>query len=583
MAIQKAGREGKGKTEDMRGVVDSLVRRRRKGGEAKLMRVQAHIGIAGNEKADEQAKKGTKQKGREVAIRSGLASLFLPITVGVAPVAEKTGEREFTRSYVDDFHSVISDKSLVALKRKIREHRRALRRDAEEEGFEMDGDKEETLVVGVKGPTYRLVGLRVDWELKFDEHFSNRLNLGKALWATAARLTRLAPAKRRQIYTGVARTVAMWGAWAWYDYAHGAPRERKLRELEKWQYKVARSITGAPWGTRRDVVEGLSNLESVETFVRWESTRVEARALRFEEERLREEDKEKVYLRGSLVHGAELPLAVLPSLHRGAEKEEWESHIRRNTEEGWIPVYTDGSLRGGKAGAGAWWGAKAKPWYLGEEATVNDAELVAISEVMGRVEGELLILTDSKHAIRRMRAVARGDTAHDGATYKLRKAWEERAGKGDLDVAVMWVKAHVGIEGNEGADRAAGWGTALQYKAEVVTEAGQRQRVRRERAEERNRLDLAYRPLERVGREIGRLAGLLGGKGLRAWRWKIGEGDGPECRWCGEDEETTDHLLRGCRVWKRRWPGGEEHVRRPPKRGEGERDQIEVLLAMLGE
>ncbi|KAF8459938.1 ribonuclease H-like domain-containing protein [Kalaharituber pfeilii] len=328
-----------------------------------------------------------------------------------------------------------------------------------------------------------------------------------------------------------------------------------LRELEKWQYRVARSITGAPWGTRRDVVEGLSNLESVETFVRWEATRVEARTLRFGDEKIRREDGEKEYLRGSLAHGKGLPLAVLPSIQRGAEKEEWERHISQNTDEGWTPVYTDGSRRGGRAGAGAWWGTREKSWYLGEEATVNDAELVAISEVMGRVEGELMILTDSRHAIRRMRAVAGGDVAYDGATNKMRKAWEERARRGDLDVAVMWVKAHAGIEGNERADRSAGWGTALQYKAEVVTESGQRQRARGERAEERNRLGMSYRPLEKAGREIGRLAGLLGGKGLRAWRWKIGEGDGPECRWCGEREETTDHLLKECRVWKRRWPG----------------------------
>ncbi|KAF8454103.1 hypothetical protein BDZ91DRAFT_748059 [Kalaharituber pfeilii] len=39
------------------------------------------------------------------------------------------------------------------------------------------------------------------------------------------------------------------------------------------------------------------------------------------------------------------------------------------------------------------------------------------------------------------------------------------------------------------------------------------------------------------------MAGLLGGKGLRAWRYKIDKADGPECRWCGESEEMTAHLL----------------------------------------
>ncbi|KAF8465117.1 RNase H-domain-containing protein [Kalaharituber pfeilii] len=384
-------------------------------------------------------------------------------------------------------------------------------------------------------------------------------------------------------YHTILRTIATWGAWAWHEYAHGAPRERKLRDLEKWQYTVARGITHAPWGTRRDVVEGLANLESVETFVDYEAVRVEARALRFEGEGLRRGDEEKVYLRGSLRHDDEIPLVTLPSLHRDAERGESERHIDDIKEEGWVPVYTDGSMREEKAGAEIFWGGRSRSVYLGEEATVNDAELVAISEAMERVEGELMIVTDSRHAIQRMTAVARGDIAHDGATRRMRRAWEERIRRGDWDIAVIWVKAHRGISGNEKAGRAASTGTALQYKPEIITEAGQRQKGRRERAEERNRLKLTYRPLERLGGGVGRLAGLLGGKGLRTWRWHIREGDGPECRWCGEKEETTKHLLEECRVWKRRWPGGEEHVKRPPKGREGERDPLGAMIEMLGE
>ncbi|KAF8457856.1 hypothetical protein BDZ91DRAFT_800445 [Kalaharituber pfeilii] len=72
-------------------------------------------------------------------------------------------------------------------------------------------------------------------------------------------------------------------------------------------------------------------------------------------------------------------------------------------------------------------------------------------------------------------------------------------------------------------------------------------------------------------------------KGLRAWRYHIGEATDPECRWCGEAEETTGHLLNDCRAWQKRWPGGMAAIRKPPKRGEGEDDPLQGLMEMLGE
>ncbi|KAF8454029.1 hypothetical protein BDZ91DRAFT_801983 [Kalaharituber pfeilii] len=189
------------------------------------------------------------------------ASIKDPTGVGEAPVAGKADRRNFTRSYVDDFHSVLSNPSLPRLRQAITAHRKALISEAAAEGYEIDPKKSETLIIGVKGPTYRLVGLNIDWELKFNDHHKKRLSLGKAPWRIASRLTKLSPERRRQLYTSIARNIATWGSWAWRDYARGAPAETKLRTLEKWQYTVAREITGAPWGTRRDLVEGLANLE----------------------------------------------------------------------------------------------------------------------------------------------------------------------------------------------------------------------------------------------------------------------------------------------------------------------------------
>ncbi|KAF8449903.1 hypothetical protein BDZ91DRAFT_751478 [Kalaharituber pfeilii] len=66
--------------------------------------------------------------------------------------------------------------------------------------------------------------------------------------------------------------------------------------------------------------------------------------------------------------------------------------------------------------------------------------------------------------------------------------------------------------------------------------------------------------------------------GLRHWRYGLGKTDGPECRWCGEEVETTAHVLDRCRVWKTRWPGGRDALLRPPKGDEGNTNPLGALL-----
>ena len=47
----------------------------------------------------------------------------------------------------------------------------------------------------------------------------------------------------------------------------------------------------------------------------------------------------------------------------------------------------------------------------------------------------------------------------------------------------MWVKAHIGIEGNEKADEASKVGTFLPYQREIITEAGLKMMGKKKRAE----------------------------------------------------------------------------------------------------
>ncbi|KAF8466128.1 hypothetical protein BDZ91DRAFT_794339 [Kalaharituber pfeilii] len=188
---------------------------------------------------------------------------------------------------------------------------------------------------------------------------------------------------------------------------------------------------GAPWGTRRDVVEGLANLESVETFVDGEAKRVEARTLRFGEEPINDPQPETRYLRGSLEHHDPLPVYVHPFYSKDLCGEEWEDIISREEEEGWSSIYTDGSRREGKTGAGVHQGSKDTSVYLGRQCTVNDGELIAVGEALER-EGELLVITDSRVTIAKLQRIARGDLTPEGPARLVRRRWEERINRGNM-------------------------------------------------------------------------------------------------------------------------------------------------------
>ncbi|KAF8461586.1 hypothetical protein BDZ91DRAFT_797845 [Kalaharituber pfeilii] len=271
-----------------------------------------------------------------------------------------------------------------------------------------------------------------------------------------------------------------------------------------------------------------------------------------------------------------------------ATKLEWERAIAKVEDERWTSHYTDGSRMNDLTGAGTFkqHPRKRTSIYLGRLSTVNDAGLLAMSGALESQANELLIITDSQVAITKLQRIANGEPNYEGASQRVREAWERRAETGDLDVAVMWVKAHKGIMGNTEADTAAKIGTCLQYQEETITEAGWRQQAKAYRALERNRLDITYRPLQRLGRRVATLAGILGGKGLREWKFKIGTVDSPECHWCGEDTESTRHILTQCRVWKQKCPRRIEDLCRPKSddrdRSDEERDRLLELLDWAG-
>ncbi|KAF8583229.1 hypothetical protein K439DRAFT_1349209 [Ramaria rubella] len=152
-------------------------------------------------------------------------------------------------------------------------------------------------------------------------------------------------------------------------------------------------------------------------------------------------------------------------------------------EAGWDVVYTDGACQGnGKAGAiagiGVWWGTN-DPRNFAErcpgDQTNNRAELIAIIRVLETASQNikrLLIKTDSSYSISCVRDwipswQKRGWKTADGKDVKnkpviiyLSHLLNQRGGQGQI-VQIQHVRGHVGIAGNEGADRLAGAGALM--------------------------------------------------------------------------------------------------------------------------
>ncbi|KAF8461626.1 hypothetical protein BDZ91DRAFT_797910 [Kalaharituber pfeilii] len=54
---------------------------------------------------------------------------------------------------------------------------------------------------------------------------------------------------------------------------------------------------------------------------------------------------------------------------------------------------------------------------------------------------------------------------------------------------------------------------------------------------------------------------ILGNKGLKEWRYRIGKADSPECRWCGMAPENLMRITTNCKPWKDRMPDGVDGIR----------------------
>jgi len=339
-------------------------------------------------------------------------------------------------------------------------------------------------------------------------HQKYRCQKAKAAWEVVKRLSKLPARGKRTILTQQLLPILTYGCELYPD-----PSEQQRRLA----YELYRWTVGAYPGSRADKVQALVGLQGIEVImrnkrIRWAAS-VYARHLpelrAIAEPILREvleEDTELRWMQGS-VPRADIEIGI------------------QELNEQKVEEWSDGSRMKERA-AGA---TRSKGWYLGEWATVADAEEVG---VLLAWENSDVVALDSQGVIQRI--------------YNLRhtqpRSWIEEclvAKMRERPRTLMWVKGHSGVRGNEEADKMAGMtvreGRRKQTRG-VATPAGIKQ--------EFPIYPKAPAHLNWSARAVKGLVYMITDKGpQRQWLWEIGKSEEQWCVCDGWTPQNAAHLM----------------------------------------
>lgn len=140
----------------------------------------------------------------------------------------------------------------------------------------------------------------------------------------------------------------------------------------------------------------------------------------------------------------------------------WLAMIRALLEEAWRAIYSDRSGAEGHAASAAHiMSCRDEPVpmtssFLGLLATSGDAELQGILLALqaSQLMDQVIILSDSQASIASVHKLGSGEQVPCSGIERVIKQAIAKRGSQNLDTSISWVWSHIGIPGNELADKA---------------------------------------------------------------------------------------------------------------------------------